>query len=56
MDERERRDPLLVPKLGLMVVAMFAFGFALVPIYDVFCDKPKPLVPRCANELEVPQD
>ena len=28
----------LVKKLVLLVAAMFAFGFALVPIYDVFCD------------------
>lgn len=28
----------LVMKLVLGVVGMFAFGFALVPIYDVFCD------------------
>lgn len=25
-------------KLVLTVLAMFAFGFALVPLYDVFCD------------------
>lgn len=28
----------LVTKLGLSVVGMFAFGFALVPLYDVICD------------------
>lgn len=28
----------LVGKLVLVVVAMFGFGFALVPLYDVFCD------------------
>lgn len=27
----------LVIRLSLMVVVMFAFGFALVPIYDVMC-------------------
>lgn len=27
-----------VKKLVLIVVAMFGFGFALVPLYDVFCD------------------
>lgn len=27
----------LVLRLSLVVVAMFAFGFALVPIYDVMC-------------------
>jgi len=25
-------------KLGLVSVAMFGFGYALVPLYDVFCD------------------
>lgn len=28
----------LVGRLGLVVLAMFGFGFALVPLYDVFCD------------------
>lgn len=28
----------VVVKTGLAVVAMFAFGFALVPLYNVFCD------------------
>ncbi len=23
--------------LGLLVVAMFGFGFAMVPLYDLFC-------------------
>lgn len=27
----------LVTRLLILVVAMFAFGFALVPIYDVMC-------------------
>ena len=27
-----------VSRLLLMVVGMFAFGFALVPLYDVFCE------------------
>jgi cytochrome c oxidase assembly protein subunit 11 len=27
----------LVIRLSLVVVAMFGFGFALVPIYDVMC-------------------
>lgn len=27
-----------VAKLGLLVVGMFGFGFALVPLYDVFCE------------------
>ncbi len=28
----------IVSRLGLVVLAMFGFGFALVPLYDVFCD------------------
>ncbi|NVK55815.1 MAG: cytochrome c oxidase assembly protein [Alteromonadaceae bacterium] len=28
----------LVTKLVVIVAGMFAFGFALVPLYDVFCD------------------
>lgn len=28
----------VIKKLVLLVVAMFGFGFALVPLYDVFCD------------------
>jgi len=28
----------VIAKLLLTVVAMFGFGFALVPLYDVFCD------------------
>ena len=28
----------LIKKLVLVVLAMFGFGFALVPLYDVFCD------------------
>jgi cytochrome c oxidase assembly protein subunit 11 len=31
------RDNRLSLKLALLTVAMFGFGFALVPIYDVFC-------------------
>lgn len=30
-------DRLLPLKLAGIVVAMFAFGFALIPLYDVFC-------------------
>ena len=28
----------VIKKLVLVVFAMFSFGFALVPLYDVFCD------------------
>jgi len=30
--------PKVIRKLLLLVVVMFGFGFALVPLYDVFCD------------------
>jgi cytochrome c oxidase assembly protein subunit 11 len=30
-------DRHLALKVGVLAVAMFAFGFALVPLYDVFC-------------------
>lgn len=28
----------IVFKLSIVVVAMFGFGYLLVPLYDVFCD------------------
>jgi cytochrome c oxidase assembly protein subunit 11 len=28
----------LMARLGAVIVLMFGFGFALVPLYDVFCD------------------
>lgn len=31
-------NPKVIRKLLLLVVVMFGFGFALVPLYDVFCD------------------
>jgi len=31
-------NPKIIKKLLLLTVAMFGFGFALVPLYDVFCD------------------
>ncbi len=36
--ERKRANTRLTIKLSALVVGMFAFGFALVPLYDVFCD------------------
>lgn len=33
-----QQNATLVKKLVLTTVAMFGFGFALVPLYDVFCD------------------
>lgn len=35
--QQEKHGPIVV-KLLFIVVAMFGFGFALVPLYDVFCD------------------
>lgn len=34
----ENNNSKTVKKLLLVVLAMFGFGFALVPLYDVFCD------------------
>lgn len=34
----EQQGKWLVAKLVAAVIAMFAFGFALVPLYDVFCE------------------
>jgi cytochrome c oxidase assembly protein subunit 11 len=39
MSESPRRaNRSLAARLALMAVGSFAFGFALVPLYDVFCD------------------
>ena len=35
---RTRRNRRSAWRLGLLVVAMFGFGYALVPLYDVFCE------------------
>ena len=37
-DSIERKNRKLVIKLVTIAIAMFGFGYALVPIYDVFCD------------------
>lgn len=34
----DKKDKEVVTRLVFIVIAMFGFGFALVPIYDVFCD------------------
>jgi cytochrome c oxidase assembly protein subunit 11 len=36
--ELKRANRSLVLRLGLFVLGSFAFGFALVPLYDVICD------------------
>ncbi len=37
-DELARNNRRLIGRLGLVVVVMFGFGFAMVPLYDVFCE------------------
>jgi len=36
--ELANRNRMLVGRLGVAAVVMFGFGFAMVPLYDVFCD------------------
>ena len=36
--KEELNNSKVIKKLVLVVFAMFGFGFALVPLYDVFCD------------------
>jgi cytochrome c oxidase assembly protein subunit 11 len=38
MSERRQEIRSLTGRLLLLAVAMFGFGFALVPLYDVFCE------------------
>lgn len=38
MQSRDTLNNKMVLKLLVVVVGMFGFGFALVPLYDVFCD------------------
>lgn len=35
---QKQNNATLVSKLCFIVIAMFGFGFAMVPLYDVFCD------------------
>ncbi|MGH8179327.1 MAG: cytochrome c oxidase assembly protein [Steroidobacter sp.] len=37
-DEKRRGNTSLALRLTLMAAGSFAFGFALVPLYDVFCE------------------
>ncbi len=37
-DEIQQKNTQLIRKLVFIVFAMFGFGYALVPLYDVFCD------------------
>lgn len=36
--DRKQANQRVVKRLGIAAVLMFGFGFALVPLYDVFCD------------------
>lgn len=36
--QRSHANRRVVTRLGVVVLAMFGFGFALVPLYDVFCE------------------
>jgi cytochrome c oxidase assembly protein subunit 11 len=37
-DDLTKKNTTLIRKLVFIVVGMFGFGFALVPLYDVLCD------------------
>ncbi len=37
-NDLEQKNTKLIRKLVFIVLGMFGFGYALVPIYDVFCD------------------
>ncbi len=37
-DNNKPENKRVIGRLLILVVAMFGFGFALVPLYDVFCD------------------
>jgi len=38
MNNQQGKSKSIVTKLALVCVCMFGFGYALVPLYDVFCD------------------
>ena len=37
-DGRKQANQRVVKRLGIAALLMFGFGFAMVPLYDVFCD------------------
>ncbi|MFT7185152.1 MAG: cytochrome c oxidase assembly protein subunit 11 [Pseudohongiellaceae bacterium] len=37
-EHTNKKTRVLTRKLLILVISMFGFGFALVPLYDVFCD------------------
>jgi cytochrome c oxidase assembly protein subunit 11 len=49
-EHQENRS--LVTRLLLAAVAMFAFGFALVPLYDIFCEVTGIRSPIVASEAD----
>jgi cytochrome c oxidase assembly protein subunit 11 len=60
-DNREQRNRRLTRQLLGMAVGAFAFGFALVPLYDVLCEvtgvgNPKDLLKASTVKVEVPDD
>jgi len=38
LDDQRRANTTLLKKLGVIVVGMFGFGYALVPFYDKICE------------------
>ena len=38
MGDQQQENRGLVGRLAILAIAMFGFGFALVPLYDVFCE------------------
>jgi len=38
MSNQQQENRGLVGRLAILAIAMFGFGFALVPLYDVFCE------------------
>ena len=38
MSDQQQENRGLVGRLAILAIAMFGFGFALVPLYDVFCE------------------
>ena len=38
MSDQRKQNRSLTGRLLILAIAMFGFGFALVPLYDVFCE------------------
>jgi cytochrome c oxidase assembly protein subunit 11 len=58
---REQENRKLTLRLALFALGAFAFGFALVPLYDVICDitgfgNQKTLAERRVNVVEAPDE